>query len=159
MKGKKGKAQQSQNFDDDYEFLLEQAAKNKIIREQTKIENVEVVVEKKEELLNLPESPSISFPDKNFPVNEECDYNEHQIWRKADHDLQEVERIQYMNSIIPDLREGAEIHRRVRTWAMENIIKPGVLLYDMCGQIEDQFEDCQIINQFIEVWLSLVAVL
>jgi methionyl aminopeptidase len=76
----------------------------------------------------------VTYPGRNFPENLRQEYAGH---RSTSAELQEVERIQYMQGIIPDLREGAEVHRRVRSWAMENVIKPGVNLYDMCNAIED----------------------
>jgi methionyl aminopeptidase len=82
----------------------------------------------------LPESPLVTFPDRIFPENIIQEYTGH---RSTSAELKEVERLQYMSTIMPDLREGALVHRRVREWAMANVIKPGVNLYKMCAAIED----------------------
>lgn len=137
---KKGKGKKQENLDDDYEFLIAAAAANQ--QKKADIESQKILIEEEiketsSTLPNLPESPSVSFPNREYPEGEYLDYNESQLWRKTDQELKEVERIQYLQSIVSDLREGAEIHRKVRIWAMENVIKPGVLLYDMSSQIEE----------------------
>ena len=89
------------------------------------------------DLPNLPNRPMDDVPDRSFKEVERQEYNEKIGYRSTDKELLEVERLEYANSVLPDLREGAEIHRRVRMWAMENVIKPGVNLYEMCAQIEE----------------------
>ena len=89
------------------------------------------------DLPNLPNRPMDDFPERDYKEVERQEYNEKIGYRSTSKELQEVERLEYTTSILPDLREGAEIHRRVRMWAMENVIKPGVNLYDMCAQIEE----------------------
>ena len=89
------------------------------------------------DLPNLPPRPMDEHPQRDFKEVERQEYNEKIGYRSTDKELLEVERLEYANSILPDLREGAEIHRRVRMWAMENVIKPGVNLYEMCAQIEE----------------------
>jgi methionyl aminopeptidase len=82
----------------------------------------------------LPESPLLTYPNRDFPENIVQEYSG---YRSTSAELKELERLQFMSSIVPDLREGAIVHRRVRKWAMENIIKPGVNLFEMCNAIED----------------------
>ena len=137
MSRKGGKAKPAQEEDDDEElaFLMAAAAANKEKAAAAKAE--EKVEEKKEEFPwpPLPEKPSVEFPDRlQIPAAEVQEYVGH---RSTSQELKEVERLEYMATVIPDLREGAEIHRRVRRWAMENVIKPGVNLYEMCGAIEE----------------------
>jgi methionyl aminopeptidase len=82
----------------------------------------------------LPDSPLLTYPNRDFPENIIQEYSG---YRTTSAELKELERLQFMSSIVPDLREGAIIHRRVRKWAMENVIKPGVNLFEMCNAIED----------------------
>lgn len=135
---RKGKGPSKQNEEDDLEFLTQMAEAN----QQKKAEIIDVKENEtvKETIIlaeGLPEAPSVAFPNNTYPENEWLDYKDSLLWRKTDHDKIEVERIEYLTSIMPDLREGAEIHRRVRLWAQEQLIKPGVLLFDMCSQIEE----------------------
>ena len=123
--------------EDDLEFLMAAAAANRekkaqLAKEEENKPKEEVIV-----LPNLPDSPTATFPNRDFPEVEIQEYNGHNGYRSTNAELKQVERLEYMNTVIPDLREGAEVHRRVRKWAMENVIKPGVNLYEMCGQIEE----------------------
>ena len=136
MSSKKGKQQLSQ--EEELAFLEQAAAANQAKKDAAKAAP-KVAQSKKEiiELVNIPEAPYVSFPDRNFPAGEVVEYQGLNGYRSTDKELEEIERLEYMNSILPDLREAAEIHRRVRMWAMENIVKPGVCLFDMCSQIEE----------------------
>lgn len=89
------------------------------------------------ELSNLPPKPTDEKPSSEFPAVEIQEYNENIGHRSTNAEIKERERLNYCEAILPDLREGAEIHRRVRQWAVENVIKPGVSLYEMCAQIEE----------------------
>jgi methionyl aminopeptidase len=52
-------------------------------------------------------------------------------------DDQEI-RLQELKAALPYYIEGGYIHKQVREWAISNdIIKPGVKLFDMCSQIEE----------------------
>lgn len=133
---KKQKKQQSQNFEDDYEFLLKAASENQQKKREVVQKELSIQQEKMKFTPDLPSPPSDVFPNNSYPEGELLNYDK-QLWRSTNQDLIEIEKIQYLESVIPDLREGAEIHRKVRQYAVENIIKPGVVLYDMCSQIEE----------------------
>lgn len=137
MPGKKGKQNAKQEEEDDLEFLLAAAQANKSkTSEQTDSHQASG---KKDviELVNLPNKPIDDFAGKTFPEIEVMDYQEHNGYRSTSAELKELERLEYMTTAIPYLREAAEVHRRVRQWAVQNIIKPGVNLYEMCTQIEE----------------------
>lgn len=135
-KGKDAKPQSAEDEEAEQMAFLLQAAQAKKAAGPAKVTKVE-----KNPLAfecpGLPPLPKEENPARNWPAVETYEYNEHNGYRSTSKELAEVERIQYATSILPDLREGAEIHRRVRRWAMENVIKPGVKLYDMCAQIEE----------------------
>lgn len=141
MPGKRGKGQQKKaeemNEDDELAFLQAAAQANQEKKKQAQAEAQDVKKEEKVDLPNLPEKPSVSFPDRKFPEMEIQEYNGNNGYRTTSEELKQVERLEYMETVVPDLREGAEVHRRVRHWAMENVIKPGVNLYEMCSQIEE----------------------
>jgi methionyl aminopeptidase len=122
--------------DDEYAFLMAAAADNKVKAEAAR--NQEVAAAESSPAVDLfaslPQRPSDSFPDRSYPEVERQEYTGH---RSTSAELKELERVQYMTSVVPDLREGAEVHRRVRQWAMANLIKPGVNLFQMCSQIEE----------------------
>jgi methionyl aminopeptidase len=82
----------------------------------------------------LPDRPLVTFPDRNFPQNVVQEYGG---YRSTSAELKQLERHQFIATIVPDLREGAIVHRRVREWAMANVIRPGVNLYELCSAIED----------------------
>lgn len=47
-------------------------------------------------------------------------------------------RLQNLKEVLPYYVKGGYIHKQIREWAISNdIIKPGVKLYDMCAQIEE----------------------
>ncbi|KAH0787509.1 methionine aminopeptidase 2B [Histomonas meleagridis] len=136
MPGKKGKKQET-NEEDDLEFLMAAAKANQSKKQEVKQEVKPDNHPSALELPNLPEAPSVSFPNREFPEIEIQVYNENNGYRTTSAELKEIERLEYMSSVVPDLREAAEVHRRVRHWAMQYIIKPGVNLYEMCQQIEE----------------------
>jgi len=132
----RGKPSPVSTEDDDLEFLMQKAAENRArpsaLRSQVPTDSTSL--SPCDQFGPLPDSPTITFPDRIFPENELQEYVGH---RSTSAELKQVERLQYMQGIVPDLREAAEVHRRVRRWAMENVIKPGVNLFDMCNAIED----------------------
>ena len=135
---KKGQKQQAEFNEEDELAFLEAAAQANQTRKQAAA-TVEEETKKDEGLVltNLPEKPSVAFPNNTYPEKEIQEYNGHNGYRTTSEELKQIERLEYMEKVVPDLREGAEVHRRVRQWAMANVIKPGVNLFDMCAQIEE----------------------
>jgi methionyl aminopeptidase len=135
MPPKKGKQKPEEEIEgDDLEFLMAAAAANKLKAPEKKQEEGSADNVWEVPLPNLPNPPVHDVPDRRWPDNE---IQEYVGYRPITAELKERERLQFMETIVPDLREGAEVHRRVRQWAMENVVKPGVNLYQMCWQIEE----------------------
>ncbi|GJP54201.1 hypothetical protein CLOM_g13296 [Closterium sp. NIES-68] len=74
------------------------------------------------------------FPDGLFPQAEICDYKDDNLWRKTSAEKREQERLEF--PIVNDLRQAAEVHRQVRMY-MRRVIKPGMLMTDLCETLED----------------------
>ncbi|CAI7911213.1 unnamed protein product, partial [Closterium sp. NIES-53] len=74
------------------------------------------------------------FPDGLFPQAEICDYKDDNLWRKTSAEKREQERLEF--PILNDLRQAAEVHRQVRKY-MRGVIKPGMLMTDLCETLED----------------------
>ena len=74
------------------------------------------------------------YPNGNFPIGEECEYRDENLFRTTDEEKRHLDR---MNSeYLAEFRKGAEIHRQVRGWAKKTI-KPGMSLTDIANGIED----------------------
>jgi methionyl aminopeptidase len=133
-KGKRGSAALPLSEDDDYEFLMQKISeKQTSLATQSPIK-ISTPTSPCDQFGPLPDSPLVTFPDHNFPENV---IQEYVGYRSTSAELKQIERLQYLSTVVPDLREGAIIHRRVREWAMMNIIRPGVNLFEMCSAIED----------------------
>lgn len=76
----------------------------------------------------------LQFPDRRYPKGEEVEYGELNCWRSTNAEKAEAEKL--MESEISDLRRAAEVHRQVRSMALEKI-KPGMLMSDICEIIEN----------------------
>ena len=140
-KGKQKAKQTVETEEDELAFLEAAAAANQAAKaeqaakqEQKQDQNGSSQME----LPNLPPKPSDDHPDRKFTPGEYLEYKDEAIGhRSTNAELKQIEIQEFEETILPDLREGAEVHRRVRHWAMENIIKPGVNLHEMCGAIEE----------------------
>jgi methionyl aminopeptidase len=120
--------------DDDLEFLMQKAAEKQAQRAEQPTAAPAITASPCDRFGPLPDGPLVTFPDRNFPENVVQEYGG---YRSTSEELKALERHQYLTTIVPDLREGAIVHRRVREWAMANVIRPGVNLFDMCNAIED----------------------
>ncbi|KAI5778228.1 methionine aminopeptidase 2-like protein [Geopyxis carbonaria] len=74
------------------------------------------------------------FPSQNFPVGEECDYRDENLYRTTDEEKRALDRMN--NDYLTEYRKGAEVHRQVRQWA-QGWIKPGMSLTEIAEGIED----------------------
>jgi methionyl aminopeptidase len=121
--------------EDEYAFLMAAAAGNKFKSETARTqERTSVQGSVTDPFANLPRRPSESFPDHSYPEVERQEYTGH---RSTSAQLKELERVQYMTTVVPDLREGAEVHRRVRHSAIPHQSKRGAHLTQMCRHIEE----------------------
>ena len=73
------------------------------------------------------------FKDGVFPQGEWQSYKDDQRWRETAAEKREMDRLQF--DMINEVREAAEVHRQVRAY-MQTIAKPGILMTDLCEQLE-----------------------
>jgi len=74
------------------------------------------------------------YPSGNVPMGQQVEYIGDQQWRTTKAELRELERLQ--NIQYQELRTAAECHRQVRKY-MQSIIKPGMLMTDLCETLEN----------------------
>ncbi|CAA0376779.1 unnamed protein product [Arabidopsis thaliana] len=93
---------------------------------------------KKKSSLQQTDPPSIPvlelFPSGDFPQGEIQQYNDDNLWRTTSEEKREMERLQ--KPIYNSLRQAAEVHRQVRKY-MRSILKPGMLMIDLCETLEN----------------------
>ncbi|CAH8383758.1 unnamed protein product [Eruca vesicaria subsp. sativa] len=93
---------------------------------------------KKKSSLQQTDPPSIPFidlfPSGEFPEGEIQHYKDDNLWRTTSEEKREMERLQ--KPIYNSLRQAAEVHRQVRKY-MRSIMKPGMLMIDICETLED----------------------
>lgn len=76
----------------------------------------------------------VLYPSGNFPVGEECEYRDENLYRTTDEEKRHLDRMN--NDFLTEYRKGAEIHRQVRQW-IKKTIKPGMSLTEIAEGIED----------------------
>jgi methionyl aminopeptidase len=74
------------------------------------------------------------FPNNEYPVGEEVEYRDENLYRTTDEEKRALDRMN--NDFLQEYRYAAEVHRQVRHWAHENI-KPGQTLTEIAEGIED----------------------
>lgn len=74
------------------------------------------------------------FPSGEYPVGEEVEYRDENLYRTTDEEKRHLDRMN--NDYLQEYRQAAEIHRQVRQYAANNI-KPGQSLTEICEGIED----------------------
>ncbi|CAL4899714.1 unnamed protein product [Urochloa decumbens] len=93
---------------------------------------------KKKGPLKQTDPPSIPvdelFPSGDFPEGEIQQYKDDNLWRTTNEEKRELERLQ--KPIYNSVRRAAEVHRQVRNY-MRNIVKPGMLMIDLCETLEN----------------------
>ncbi|CAL9236858.1 unnamed protein product [Arabidopsis halleri] len=93
---------------------------------------------KKKSSLQQTDPPSIPvlelFPSGDFPEGEIQQYKDDNLWRTTSEEKREMERLQ--KPIYNSLRQAAEVHRQVRKY-MTSILKPGMLMIDLCETLEN----------------------
>ncbi|KAK3428476.1 hypothetical protein EUGRSUZ_E00006 [Eucalyptus grandis] len=93
---------------------------------------------KKKELPQQTNPPSIPvaelFPSGEFPEGEIQQYKDDNLWRVTSEEKRELERLQ--KPIYNSVRRAAEVHRQVRKYIRE-ILKPGMLMTDLCETLEN----------------------
>lgn len=74
------------------------------------------------------------FPNGIFPEGEWQSYKDDQRWRETAAEKRELDRLQF--DMINEVRQAAEVHRQVRSY-VQTIAKPGILMTELCEQLED----------------------
>jgi len=74
------------------------------------------------------------FPSGELPHGSEVEYEGDNRYRTTSAELRELERLH--NISYNEVRTAAECHRQVRKH-MQTIVKPGILMTDMCEQLEN----------------------
>ncbi|CAM0909562.1 unnamed protein product [Alopecurus aequalis] len=93
---------------------------------------------KKKDPLQQTDPPSIPvdelFPSGDFPEGEIQQYMDDNLWRTTSEEKRELERIQ--KPMYNSVRRAAEVHRQVRKY-MRSIVKPGMLMTELCETLEN----------------------
>ncbi|KAM0898406.1 hypothetical protein ACQ4PT_021953 [Festuca glaucescens] len=93
---------------------------------------------KKKAPLKQTDPPSIPvdelFPSGDFPEGEIQQYKDDNLWRTTSEEKRELERIQ--KPMYNSVRRAAEVHRQVRKY-MRSIVKPGMLMTELCETLEN----------------------
>ncbi|PPD93874.1 hypothetical protein GOBAR_DD09095 [Gossypium barbadense] len=93
---------------------------------------------KKKEPLKQTDPPSIPvvelFPSREFPEGEIQQYKDDNLWRITSEEKRDLERFEKprYNAV----RQAAEVHRQVRKY-IRSILKPGMLMTDLCETLEN----------------------
>ena len=74
------------------------------------------------------------FPSGEVPLGEVCEYKDHNTYRTTSAEMRELERLQ--STSYQEVRLAAECHRQVRKH-MQQVIKPGRLMTEICEELED----------------------
>ncbi|XP_027164685.1 methionine aminopeptidase 2B-like [Coffea eugenioides] len=93
---------------------------------------------KKKEMRVQTDPPSIPvielFPSGEFPEGEVQQYKDDNLWRTTSEEKRELERLE--KPIYNSVRQAAEVHRQVRRY-IRQILKPGMLMIDLCETLEN----------------------
>jgi len=73
------------------------------------------------------------FPDTNYPVGEEQNYKDDNLWRVTSEEKRALDRS--CTDMYKEARLAAEAHRQVRKH-VQNFIKPGMKMIDICEELE-----------------------
>ncbi|KAD3640377.1 hypothetical protein E3N88_29600 [Mikania micrantha] len=114
---------------DSSEAGAQEAAKKKKKKNKSK---------KKKETKEQTDPPTIPvaelFPQGNFPEGEIQQYKDDNLWRTTSEEKRDLERLE--KPMYESIRQAAEVHRQVRKY-MRSIIKPGMLMVDLCETLEN----------------------
>eukprot|EP00199_Chlamydomonas_sp_CCMP681_P000499 CAMPEP_0119107772 /NCGR_PEP_ID=MMETSP1180-20130426/11591_1 /TAXON_ID=3052 ORGANISM="Chlamydomonas cf sp, Strain CCMP681" /NCGR_SAMPLE_ID=MMETSP1180 /ASSEMBLY_ACC=CAM_ASM_000741 /LENGTH=478 /DNA_ID=CAMNT_0007093309 /DNA_START=16 /DNA_END=1452 /DNA_ORIENTATION=+ len=74
------------------------------------------------------------FKNNRFPQGTMHSYKDDNLWRETSAEKREQERLE--SDMLNQVRQAAEVHRQVRRH-MRSVIKPGIVLSEMCETLED----------------------
>ncbi|CAA0820375.1 Methionine aminopeptidase 2B [Striga hermonthica] len=93
---------------------------------------------KRKEPLQQTDPPSIPvvelFASGEFPEGEIQQYKDDNLWRITSEEKRELERLE--KPLYNAVRQAAEVHRQVRQY-IRKILKPGMLMTDLCETLEN----------------------
>jgi methionyl aminopeptidase len=93
---------------------------------------------KKKKKTKQTEPPTVPvaklFKDNIFPIIEEVDYKDDNLWRTTNEEKRYLERENFND--YNNMRKASEVHRQVRQYAQRNI-KPGMSMIEICDMIEN----------------------
>jgi len=131
-------AAQSSPPEDDDEAQADGASQDGAPEAEKKKKKKKNKSKKKKDPLQQTDPPSIPvdelFPSGEFPEGEIQQYKDDNLWRTTSEEKRELERLQ--KPIYNSVRRAAEVHRQVRKY-MRSIIKPGMLMIDLCETLEN----------------------
>ncbi|XP_004309911.1 PREDICTED: methionine aminopeptidase 2B-like [Fragaria vesca subsp. vesca] len=82
-----------------------------------------------------PSIPLIDlFPHGEYPEGEIQQYRDDNLWRTTSEEKRELERLE--KPLYNSVRRAAEVHRQVRKY-IRSILKPGMLMTDLCETLEN----------------------
>ncbi|KAM3714707.1 hypothetical protein ACJW31_01G354700 [Castanea mollissima] len=107
-------------------------------KEVTKKKKKKNKSKKKKELPKQTDPPSVPvtdlFPSGEFPEGEIQQYKDDNLWRTTSEEKRELERLE--KPMYNSVRRAAEVHRQVRKY-IKSILKPGMLMTDLCETLEN----------------------
>ncbi|KAJ6421133.1 hypothetical protein OIU84_028503 [Salix udensis] len=74
------------------------------------------------------------FPSGEFPEGEIQQYKDDNLWRITSEEKRALERL--AKPMYNSVRQAAEVHRQVQKY-MKSILKPGMLMTDLCETLEN----------------------
>ncbi|KAG2703609.1 hypothetical protein I3760_06G146600 [Carya illinoinensis] len=93
---------------------------------------------KKKEVPEQTDPPSTPvsdlFPSGEFPEGEIQQYKDDNLWRNTSEEKRELERLE--KPLYNSVHRAAEVHRQVRKY-IKGILKPGMLMTDLCETLEN----------------------
>eukprot|EP00258_Populus_trichocarpa_P028155 XP_024444174.1 methionine aminopeptidase 2B isoform X3 [Populus trichocarpa] len=107
-------------------------------KEATKKKKKKNKSKRKKELAKQTDPPTIPvvdlFPSGEFPEGEIQQYKDDNLWRTTSEEKRALERLEH--PMYNSVRQAAEVHRQVRKY-MKSILKPGMLMTDLCETLEN----------------------
>ncbi|PRQ56096.1 putative methionyl aminopeptidase [Rosa chinensis] len=90
-----------------------------------------------------PSIPLIDlFPHGEFPEGEIQQYRDDNLWRTTSEEKRELESLEKL--LYNSVRRAAEVRRQVRKY-IRGILKPGMLMTDLCETLENTV--CKLISE------------
>uniref|UniRef100_A0A1D1YL19 Methionine aminopeptidase 2 n=1 Tax=Anthurium amnicola TaxID=1678845 RepID=A0A1D1YL19_9ARAE len=133
-----GKAVEPRSLQNDEEDGQLDAPAEDGSQESTKKKKKKNRSKRKKESVQQTDPPTIPidelFPSGEYPEVEQQQYRDDNLWRTTSEEKRELERLH--KPIYNTVRRAAEVHRQVRRY-IRSILKPGILMTDLCETLEN----------------------